>query len=824
MRIILFNRVKFSFSVAFFCLCTLILLCSVTVRAEPTITQSSKSEIPGENEQPRLAPVNNLDWVEKQHMTPNQKALVAKYCCGAYIEPKRNYQDANQDPDQAPLRVNALNTAAQSDSVALLEGDVNISQGYRQLRSDSALVDQANRTITLTGNVSFREPNMLLIGNYALLDLDSEEVQIKNATYVLHQASIRGDAKVLRRKSDGIIIIKDSSFTGCEPSVNSWELQTSEISLDQTSGFATIKNARLDFAKIPIFYFPYVKFPISERRSSGLLFPSISRDQENGLDFSQPIYLNLASNYDATITPRYIQHRGTGVETKFRHLNSWSKSQLAASFLGKDKGGNNKYQKDPTTGLYPNQGQDRYLISLKHQGNFAQSWSSVIDINNVSDKNYFSDIGQMTGEQVNPIYLRRMGSLGYQTDHWDFSIRSLDYQSITLRLDDPYRDASEVTHNGNFRYSNSVTAKIRNQHTEFRHDNQSLISGGRTSLDYRLGLYKRWSWGYVKPNLGLKYLGYKLNLAEPNKNDNSSITVPTLSLDSGIIFEKTSTLFSGYKQTLEPRLFYVKSKFRDQQSLPDFDTKEISPSFAQLFSDSRYVGGDRISDDHRLTLGLSTSLIDKKNGHERFRANIAQAIYFDDRRVSLSESLPDNSKLERKKSDLAFELSFRINDQWHLNNEAVYNNQDNYWEKGAASLYYRNEDKLFNLSYRYSSLDTKIYSNLEAQERVEQFDMSFYVPIWNDFNWVGRWHHDFTNHRELELFSGFEYNNCCWRAGLVVRRWLDRRDLRYNPEQDLELRNGVFFQIQFRGLAGTNGRVASILKKGIFGYEPLEQF
>ena len=99
------------------------------MRAEPTITQSSKSEIPGENEQPRLAPVNNLDWVEKQHMTPNQKALVAKYCCGAYIEPKRNYQDANQDPDQAPLRVNALNTAAQSDSVALLEGDVNISQG-----------------------------------------------------------------------------------------------------------------------------------------------------------------------------------------------------------------------------------------------------------------------------------------------------------------------------------------------------------------------------------------------------------------------------------------------------------------------------------------------------------------------------------------------------------------------------------------------------------------------------------------------------------------------------------------------------------------------
>jgi LPS-assembly protein len=258
--------------------------------------------------------------------------------------------------------------------------------------------------------------------------------------------------------------------------------------------------------------------------------------------------------------------------------------------------------------------------------------------------------------------------------------------------------------------------------------------------------------------------------------------------------------------------------------LPDFDTKEITPSYSQLFKENRFVGGDRISDDHRLSLGLSTSLTSQENGNEKFRASLAQAIYFDDRQVTLSDSNQTNSNLQRKKSDLAFELFFRLNNQWRLNNEAVYNNQDKHWEKAATSLYYNNQDKLFNISYKYSTLDTELYSVKAKQLPIEQLDMSFYIPMGNDLSWVGRWHHDFTNNRELEVFSGFEYNNCCWRAGLVVRRWLDRQNERLMSGREPELRNGIFLQIQFKGIAGASGRVASILKKGIYGYEPLEKF
>jgi len=829
MRIILFNSVKYSVPVKVFCLCALTFMYSMAAQAETLSAPPSSNHAATNVEQPKPLPINNLDWVKKEYMTPEQQVSVAKYCCGAYLEPVRDYPGKEQHPDDASLHVSALSTEAQGDSTALLEGDVNISQGYRQVRSDSAIVDQKNRQIKLDGNVRFREPNMLVIGDHALLDLDSEEVQLENATYVLHEASVRGSAKTLRRQSDGIIIIEDSSFSGCAPSDTTWQLQTSEIKLDQVSGFATVKNARLDVGNVPVFYFPYAKFPISERRSSGLLFPIIASDQENGLDISQPLYLNLAPNYDATLTPRYIQHRGAGIEVNYRYLRHWATTEFTASFIENDKGGNQEYEPKALTGLHPNQGEDRYMMHLQHKGNFSPSWSSMLNVNQVSDKNYFSDIGQIATEENSPTHLSREGSIDYQTDYLQFSIEAQDFQSITAGLDDPFRVASKISLNGHYRYANAVTIDIKNQQAEFKHDDLNQVTGGRTTLDYSLGLDKRWGWGYLKPKIGLRHLDYQLN--SPNLAtqvsdtlDNRSVTVPFASVDSSIVFEKQSALFSGFRQTLEPRLFYVRSKFRAQQSLPDFDTKEITPSYAQLFNDRRFVGGDRISDDHRLSLGLSTSFIHKKTGQEKFRASLAQAIYLDDRKVSLLDNAQNNSELVRDKSDLALKLKYRINDQWRMDNEIVYNNNDKYWESGFVSLYYNDpKDRLFNLSYRYSRLDSTTSSSPIPEPQIEQVDLSFYLPLGNDFNWVGRWHHDFTNNRELELFTGFEYNNCCWRAGLVIRRWLDRQD-DLMPERKIELKNGVFLQVQFKGLAGTGGRLATILKRGIYGYEPVEKF
>jgi len=816
-------------------LASIICLCCTAAGAVTPITEASThnsdSEDINNTEQPRVAAAHNLDWVEKQHMTPQQQTHVESYCCGAYLEPKRDYPNANRDPDQAPLQVNALSTEAPHDSVALLEGDVHISQGYRQVRSDSAKVDQIERQITLNGNVRFREPSMLLIGDNAKLDLDTEEVEIENATYVLHQASVRGTATTLKRTSDGLIVIDEATYSGCEPSDNTWQLTTSQIKLDQKSGFATVKNARLDIKQVPVFYFPYAKFPISDRRSSGLLFPSITIDRENGLDLSQPIYWNLAPNYDATLSPRYIEKRGTGLEAVFRHLSSWSTTRITGGFLGNDKGGNSNSKKDPATGLYPHQGEDRYMASIQHNGAFDQSWSTFLDVNHVSDIDYFADIGQMTQSESSRTYLQRVASIAYRNAHWNFDLKAQNYQSITAGISHQYSVLPNISLNGHYKFANSLLIEANNQYSVFGHDNKDYITGERAKFDYNLSWDKQWNWGYLKPKIGFRHMSYHLDL--PNSNNlsevdkNPSITVPVVSIDSSILLERDSRWFSGLQQTLEPRLFYVKSKFRDQRSLPDFDTKETTPSYTSLFKDNRFYGGDRVADDHRLTLGLSTSFVNKKTGYEQFRASVAQAIYFDNRQVTLSSTLSAQEKvyLQRKKSYLAFELAARIDKNWRLTSETIYDNYDDQWEKSGLTVHYQDrQNRLFNLAYRYSRRVPRNLEDIQLEQHIEQADMSFYIPLNGNFNWVGRWHHDFTNNRELELFSGFEYNNCCWRASLVLRRWLDRDDGMLVPEQDLASKNGIFLEIQFRGLAGTGGRVDRILKKGIDGYEPLENF
>jgi LPS-assembly protein len=574
-----------------------------------------------------------------------------------------------------------------------------------------------------------------------------------------------------------------------------------------------------------------MKFPIDDRRSSGLLFPTIDMNQKNGLDLTQPIYWNIAENYDATISPRYIQHRGFGLETDFRYLNSWSENKVAAAFLANDKGGNDAEKIDPLTGLYPNEGEDRYMFNLNHLGGKGLPWSTFVDYNKVSDIRYVRDLGNMTVDETSRTHLQQRAHASYKTDHWNYRIGSRDYQVITEGLDDEYSVVPNVSINGYYRFTNNIVIDLDNQYTRFNHSNPSMVEGSRRRIDYGISWDQRWNWGYFKPKVQMKHLAYNLDspddLSAQLTNRTPEITIPVYSLDASVFFERNSNLMTGYTQTFEPRVFYLKSTYRDQSSLPDFDTRELTPSYEKLFRDGRFVGGDRISDDKRLTVGFTTRFIDQATGQERFRASIAQSMYYTERLVTLAvaPTAKELSDMGRDKSLIAIELAGRINKKWRFSGDLVYNDFDHQLEKSSLSLRYNDrERRLFNFTYRYTSRESRLYDIQAVDQDIKQANVSAFIPLSSNFNLVGRWSHDFTNRRELEVFAGFEYNNCCWRASLVARRWLDRDDEVFFPEQDLRGKNGLFFQIQFKGLAGSSGRVDTMLRNGIYGYEQTENF
>ncbi len=434
-------------------------------------------------------------------------------------------------------------------------------------------------------------------------------------------------------------------------------------------------------------------------------------------------------------------------------------------------------------------------------------------------------------DETSKTHLQQYARANYETEHWTYEIASHDYQLITRKLDEHYAILPKITVDGHYRFSNNININLRHQYANFRHPDETKVEGERTLINYSMAWHKHWRWGFLKPQLQLKHLSYNLTTRNATQNtnfdSNPEISIPVFSIDAGVFFERNLQWGNGIVQTLEPRIFYLDSSFKDQSALPDFDTREYTPSYESLFRDTRFVGGDRISDDNRITLGFTSRLIDKSSGQETFHASIAQSVYFKDRRVALTkeQSIEQILNGKRDKSQIAIELGTRVGENWRIISDLIYSEKDHQFEKVSLSGHYKDKNKrLFNFSYRYTNRADRNIEGQVLKQSINQTNISAFIPLSTNLNLVGRWNHDLTNHRELEVFAGFEYNNCCWRASLLAFRSLRRDDELLFPERDLNARNGFALKIDFKGLGGSGRRVDTMLNNGILGYEQNQNF
>ncbi|RLA47729.1 MAG: hypothetical protein DRR06_01620 [Gammaproteobacteria bacterium] len=803
----------------------------------PTLTASAAP-----SDETRIQVARNLDWVDERALPEAQKDAISPGCCGAYIEPPRDYPDGELDPEQAALSASATNTEAR-DNVATMTGDVQISQGYRQVSSDTASVDQNNRTAEMKGNVQFREPGLLMLGDRAQVNLDTQEIEIENATYVMHEPAIRGSAGLLKRDVDDHIYIDNAAYTTCEPGNNTWRLVSPHIDINPDTGLATARHVRIEIKDIPVFYTPWLRYPIDGRRVTGLLFPEVGYSKQNGFDYAQPIYLNLAPNYDATITPRYLDKRGEMLEAEFRHLSRVTDLVMGGAYLPDDDGG--KDQDEDDSGAIV--GEDRWLANIDQHGGMGQAWRTRIDYTKVSDDDYFRDLGNGTLQATSQTHLRQLAAAGYYFKNWQVGVQAVEYQTLIRNEDNQYKQLPRVDADGNYLFSPwdlDLELDLDHQYTEFDHDD-SNITGTRLRADYGLTLNKQWMWGYVRPTAKIKNLYYDLdNPVLVDGDEDPSITVPVGIVDAGLFFERDTTLLTNLVQTFEPRLYYLYSRHEDQIDNPDFDTAYLTFSYQQLFRDDRFSGSDRIGDANQVSVGLTSRLIDANTGVEKLRGSIGQIYYFKDRYVSLdptlSEDFLDNmdvtdsqptqeqrdiaDDLASDESNIAGELAAQLSQYWRFQSDILFDHDDDKIDKGNVSLRYNNaRNAIFNATYRYTRENPDLAYEEEDREYnadIEQADISTMLPLNNSWSLIGRWNHDITNSRELEIFGGIEYNSCCWRGSVIVRRWLERDDDLVRPEDDLDYDEGIFFQVQLKGLAGTGSKVESILSDGIYGYVP----
>ena len=784
------------------------------------------------------------DWVPMEQMTAAQRAALPANCCGAFIEPARTgldgqVLDATADPATAPTLFTAPGAIEQDTSERVnIAGAVSIQQGNRTIRNSvSTQIDQQADTITLTGDVEFREPGVLLTGSGAFVDQANSQNRIDNASYVLHQYGVHGAASVIVYDSEGeVLAIENGEFSRCEPGNEFWTLQSRRMRLDTAAGIGTAEGVTLRIKDVPVFHYPFtVPFPLGDQRVSGFLAPSIGSTSDGGLDVAVPYYLNLAPHYDATLTPRLIGDRGAMASGEFRYLADWSMNTVSASLLPGDK------RFDAATAGVPGSDsparEDRWFVGVQHAGQLGERWSTAINYEAVSDDRYFRDLGSSGLTVSSRTHLQRNGQLNYRAPNWYAGTRVqridiIDPYISASDLNIPYDRLPELTL-GAAQSLGGLQLRVEGSHVRFDRsldrdgltpaqiDAGALVQGSRLHVEPQISWPVRGEAGFFVPTAGYRYTQWDLEQQALGTVQDPDRGLGLFSLDTGLVFERPMSRGNGFVQTLEPRLFYLFSEQEDQSLLPTFDSAQINFNYGQLFRSDRFSGHDRIGDADQLSLALSTRFI-SGSGEERGRLSIGQIIHFEDRIVALDSPLQSWVTLQPRNTDrsaLVGEAFYLLSEQWRLNSDLQWNEDQQHVDESSVSLRYQgDENHIFNIGYRFRRL-VDLYGPVPAglDPRIKQSDVSGVWPLNNNWRLLGRWHYDHSNSRNLDTFAGVEYSNCCATIRLVAREWID--DDEFFLLQD-DTNTGVFFQLTLNGLGNVSGGgISRMLSDGILGFK-----
>ncbi|QQE89262.1 LPS-assembly protein LptD [Azotobacter chroococcum] len=828
----------------------------------------------------RSADYSHLDWVPREKLTPAQLAEAGPYCAGAYIEPPRVGMDDDTPMRDAPTYVSArASRYDQEKQIASIAGDVVLRQGSMQVEADEARLHQLENKGEVAGNVKMRDKGILVVGDRAELQMDNGEVRVDNAEYVIHGAHARGSALIAKREETAIIRLRDGTYTTCEPGSNAWTLKGKNIKLNPATGQGSATNVTLRVKDLPVFYTPYIRFPIDDRRQSGFLTPSFGVSGDSGLTLQAPYYFNLAPNYDATLYPTYMADRGTLLEGEFRYLTKTSEGQVGAAYMGNDKEDERELQSD-----YEDQ---RWMYSWQHSGGLNSRLLAEVDYTDISDPYYFQDLQTNLGIDQ-PDFLNQRGSLTWRGDTYTARLNVYAFERTSVTDTTPYDRLPQISLDGflpyqpyglYFTYGTEYVKFERDLRTGFFIDEDGnaderwydefitgldRAEGDRIHLEPGVSLPLEWTWGYLKPSVKIAHTRYDLSLDGQGKNslveldkngnlvatnqfdDTPDRTVPLYSLDGGLYFDRKVNWFGkDFRQTLEPRMYYLYVPYRDQEDIPVFDTGEHVFSYASLWRDNRFTGKDRIGDANQLSLGVTSRWIEA-NGFERQRISFGQTFYFKDRRVQMPRvDYEKRDDSESKVSPYALEYMYRFNRDWRLTSELNWDPDDHHPRSSNVMFHYQpadNPNKIVNLGYRYrndvmrynQSSGTWDYSTDYGQPgdenyikdyyKIDQHDFSTIWPLAPHWSAIARWQYDYSRNRTLEAFGGFEYDSCCWKLRLINRYWIGYDETDLDPDQNDEADKGIFLQVVFKGLGGVMGnKVEAFLDQGIEGYLEREE-
>ncbi len=689
--------------------------------------------------------------------------------------------------ETTPMEVFADSSEMFDAELISFSGGIDLRRADQHVMANQADYNQAAGILDLYGNIMYSDTGMALHSQSARVDLLNDKSVLRDVSFIIPSSPIRGSAGVIYRDSPTFSRFKEVTYTACEPGNQDWMLHASKMKVNDETGRVAIKHGWLEFKNIPVMYFPYGSFPVDDRRLTGLLTPSVGLSERTGFDLSLPFYWNIAPNYDMTLTPRYMTERGFMMGTDFRYLWNQTAGDINVEVLPWDK---------QTKEL-------RWGGSFQHRTQFTPSLSMDINANYISDNAYFSDLDGTLGVNNRNRFLGSFANFAYRQPWMSLTTRVENFQNIDPNSSNsnvPYRRLPQVKldmFKGLDNYPLEVA--LDSEYVYFqRHFQDGEPEGQRFDIKPSMSFPFVSQSGFMIPKVAMQHTQYWLDVQQPGSATSLSKTLPLVSLDTGLFFERD---FGSLSHTIEPRLFYLYVPFTDQSDIPNFDTSQYDFNIHQLFRDNEFNGVDKTQNANQITTALTTRLVG--DGRDRLKLTVGQIFYFADRKVNLEGNEVQTNAL----SNLITELDSEITDELRLRSAMQWSYDDNRIDRGNIDLGYHGIDTnhIFNIGYRFR------HKRL-GQEGQNQIVASAIIPLYDGWSVVGLYRYSFFDRKTLEYFYGIEKDTCCWRFRVIGRQFIRSGTNEVEPE------NSVFFQIELKGFTSLGDKLEDFLYDNISGY------
>jgi LPS-assembly protein len=685
---------------------------------------------------------------------------------------------ADRDTSGADAQADLID--AHLKDTTIFQGNAEVKRADQWLLADKMTYDHQADRYQAEGSVRYQDSTVRLTASKADAQTAKDITTLDDIQYQLLDK--RGNGKAARATVQGQQeTYSRVTYSTCDPGDRKWEIRADRMEINRDTNIGKAHNATIRIGNVPVLYSPYLSFPLDDRRKSGLLYPSFGLNKRSGFEFSLPYYLNLAPNYDATLTPHYFSKRGLMLGGEFRYLTSNSHGTVDATWLPNDS----------ITGY------DRGSLFAKDVTAFSKHWYASADLNYVSDTHYFEDFSNQPYGSAIGLLSSQAGVYG-RSRYWSAGAYAQLWQVTDPLLPEalaPFRRMPDIYFRWEQPFADWVTLGVRSEAVRF--DHPELGGGSRVDLYPYIALpFERAAW-YVRPELGYRYTAYNLDSGvAPAGNNSPTRGTPIFDIDAGAYFERDTTLFGkNFINTLEPRLYYLRVPYRDQSGIPIFDTQDFTFSYQQLFRTNRFTGADRQGDANQLTGAITTRLLDAADGREWLTASLGQIHYFAPPRVLL----PGETFVDRSSSAYVADANLAIDDRWSIGGSYQWDPQFSSTDLGAVRAQYRLPgDGVVNAAYRY------------RPGLVEQADFSFEYPISSYWKLLGRWNYSFLDRSTLEALAGVEWQDCCMAVRVLGRNYIHN----VAGQKDLAL----YIEIELKGLGSFGRETDKLLDRAILGY------